>query len=146
MRPNSLAEAVESIRMGASQDVVLAEFVDVFDLAPTNDARYETITEEPVLTKDKRLDALVGAIAEYLAKQYRLGSVPSWASGTSRYLDRPWHTSSIFIDWTREVLSDGFREYLTFASPPNSHRATSSPRNGRCGGPVARNQSRHRPA
>jgi hypothetical protein len=146
MRPSSLAEAVESIRMGASQDVVLAEFVDVFDLAPTNDARYETITEELVLTKGRRLDALAGAIAEYLAKQYRLGSVPSWASRTSRYLDRPWHTSSIFIDWTREVLSDGFREYLTFASPPNSHRATSSPRNGRCGGPVARNQSRHRPA
>jgi hypothetical protein len=117
MRPNSLADAVESIRMGASQDVMLAEFVDLFDHAPTSDARYETIAEEPVLTKDKRLDALAGAIAEYLAKQYRLGSVPSWASGASRYLDQPWHTSSIFIDWRREFLSDGFREYLTFASP-----------------------------
>jgi hypothetical protein len=117
MRPNSLAKAVESIRMGASQHVALAEFVDVFDLAPTDNARYETIGEEPVLTKDKRLDALAGAIAEYLAKQYRLGSVPSWASGASRYLDQPWHTSSIFIDWRREFLSDGFREYLTFASP-----------------------------
>jgi hypothetical protein len=117
MRPNSLAEAVESIRTGAAKDIVLAEFVDMLDLAPTSDARYEMITEEPVVTKDKRLDALAGAIAEYLAKQYRLGSVPSWASGASRCLDRPWHTSSIFIDWTREVLSDGFREYLTFASP-----------------------------
>ena len=117
MRPNSLAEAVESIRMGASQDVVLAEFIETFDLAPTNDARYETIAEEPVLTKDKRLDAMAGAIAEYLAKQYSLARVQSWASGTSRYLDRPWHTSSPFIDWKREFLSDAMREYLTFASP-----------------------------
>ena len=60
---------------------------------------------------------MAGAIAEYLAKQYKLGRIPSWASGTSRYLDRPWHTSSIFIDWKREVLSDAMREYLTFASP-----------------------------
>lgn len=117
MRPNSLAEAVESIRMGASQDIVLAAFVDTFDLEPTNDARYEAIAEEPVLTKDKRLDAMAGAIAEYLAKQYSLARVPSWASGTARYLDGPWHTGSPLVDWKREFLSDAMREYLTFASP-----------------------------
>ncbi|MES2193211.1 MAG: hypothetical protein V4517_02235 [Pseudomonadota bacterium] len=60
---------------------------------------------------------MAGAIAEYLAKQYKLGRVPSWTSAASRYLDHPWHTSSIFIDWTREVVSDAMREYLTFASP-----------------------------
>jgi hypothetical protein len=75
------------------------------------------IAEEPVLMKNTRLDAMAGAIAEYLAKQYKLGRVPSWASGTSRYLDSPWHTSSIFIDWKREIVSDAMREYLTFASP-----------------------------
>jgi hypothetical protein len=117
MRPNSLADAVERIRMGESQEVMLAEFVDRFDLAATNDARYETIADEPTLTKDKRLDAAVGAIAEYLAKQYRLGRVPPWASETARILDQPWHTSSMFIDWTREFVSDAMREYLTFASP-----------------------------
>jgi len=117
MHPNTLAEAVERIRLGTSRDVTLAGFMDTFDLAPTSDARFETIAEEPVLTKDKRLDAMAGAIAEYLAKQYKLGRVPSWASGPSRYLGRPWHTSSIFIDWKREVLSDAMREYLTFASP-----------------------------
>ena len=109
MRPNSLAAAIERIKLGASQDVALAEFVDTFDLAPTGEARYATIAEEPALTDDKRLDALVGAIAEYLAKQHRLGRVPGWASGPTRYLDRPWHMCS-FAD-------DGMREYLTFASP-----------------------------
>lgn len=117
MRPNTLAEVTERIRLGALRDVTLGEFVDTFNLAPTDGARYTTIAEEPALTNDKRLDALVGAIAEYLAKQHRLGRVPSWVSGPTRYLDRPWHTSSMFIDWTREFLSDAMREYLTFASP-----------------------------
>jgi hypothetical protein len=109
MRPNSLAEAVERIRAGASQEIALAEFVDTFDLAPSIDARYVAIAEEPVLTNDKRLDALVGAIAEYLAKQHRLGRVPHWASGPGRYLDQPWHTCPF--------ANDALREYLTFASP-----------------------------
>jgi len=109
MRPRTLAEAVERIQNGVSQDVAIAEFVDTFDLSSTGEECYATIAEEPALTNDKRLDALVGAIAEYLAKQHRLGRVPPWASGPARYLDRPWHTCS-FAD-------DGMREYLTFASP-----------------------------
>ena len=117
MRPMSLAEAVGKIRMGASQKIALAEFVEAFDLAPAGDARVALIADEPAFADDKRLDAMAGAIAEYLAKQYKLGQVPSWISGKARYLDRPWHTSSLFIDWTREFLSDGMREYLTFASP-----------------------------
>jgi len=117
MRPNSLAGAVERIRKGTPQGVALAEFVDMFDLAPTGDASYEMIADEAELTSDKRLDAMAGAIAEYLAKQCKLSQIPSWASGKTRYLDRPWHKSSLFIDWTREVVSDAMREYLTFASP-----------------------------
>jgi hypothetical protein len=97
------------IRKGASQDVTLTEFVDTFDLAPTSAARYLTIADEPVLTNDERLNALVGAMAEYLAKQHRLGRVPPWVSGPARYLDRPWHTCS--------PENDAMREYLTFARP-----------------------------
>jgi hypothetical protein len=33
MRPQTLAEAVERIEKGEPQDVMLAEFVDTFDLA-----------------------------------------------------------------------------------------------------------------
>ncbi len=109
MRPNSLAEAVERIRTGALQDVALAGFVDTFDRAPTSEARYATIAEEPVLTNDKRLDALVGAIAEYLAKQRKLGRVPPWVGGPARYLDQPWHTCS--------NANAAMCEYLTFSSP-----------------------------
>jgi hypothetical protein len=109
MRPNTLADAVERIQNGSVRDVVLAEFVDTFDLARTDQDRYASIEFEPKLTGDRRLDALVGAIAEYLAKQRRLGRVPQWVSDPARRLDSPWFTT--------ESPSDPMREYLTFASP-----------------------------
>lgn len=109
MRPNTLADAVETIRAGSARDVALAEFVDGFDLAATDQDRYALIEQEPELTGDVRLDALVGAIAEYLAKQRRLGRVPPWASDSARRLARPWFTTA--------SPTDAMREYLTFASP-----------------------------
>lgn len=109
MRPNTLAEAVLRIRRGEPRDVMLAEFVDTFDLAPTDAARYAAIEAEPDLSGDARLDALVGAIAEYLAKQRRLGRVPPWASGSARRLKEPWFTT--------DSPSPALQEYLTFASP-----------------------------
>jgi hypothetical protein len=109
MRPNTLAEAVERIRAGAPQDATLAEFLDAFDMAGTSPAQYEAIEREPALTQDDRLDALVGAIAEYLAKQRRLGRVPPWVCDPARRLAEPWFTTS--------SPSDAMREYLTYASP-----------------------------
>ncbi len=109
MRPNTLAEAVERIAAGVSQDVALAEFVDTFDLAPTIDAKYVTIEREPPLSQDKRLNALVGAMAEYLAKNRRLGRVPAWVGGPERRLSDPWFTTT--------SPSPAMREYLSFASP-----------------------------
>ena len=109
MRPNTLAEAVARIQAGIARDVALAEFVDTFDLARTVDARYETIQDEPALTNDQQLDALAGAIAEYLAKQRKLGRVPAWASAPERSLDAPWFTAT--------NASDAMREFLTFSSP-----------------------------
>jgi hypothetical protein len=109
MRPNTLADAVESIQSGLPQDVALAEFVDTFDLAKSDSDRYASIEREPELTGNAKLDALVGAIAEYLAKQRRLGRVPGWASGPARRLTQPWFTTA--------SPSDAMREYLTFASP-----------------------------
>jgi hypothetical protein len=109
MRPNTLADAVERIQAGSARDVELAEFVDTFDLAKTDRDRYASIEREPKLTGDVRLDALVGAIAEYLAKQRRLGRVPRWVSDPARRLTSPWFTAA--------SPSDAMREYLTFSSP-----------------------------
>ncbi|HEY0911493.1 MAG TPA: hypothetical protein VGD75_14805 [Bradyrhizobium sp.] len=109
MRPNTLAEAVEYIQAGSAQDVMLAEFVDGFDLAKTDQDRYASLEREPNLTGDDRLDALVGAMAEYLTKQRRLGRVPSWVCDPARRLSSPWFTTA--------NPSDAMREYLTFSSP-----------------------------
>jgi hypothetical protein len=109
MRPNTLADAVERIQAGSTRDVELAEFVDTFDLATTDRDRYASIEREPKLTGDDRLDALVGAIAEYLAKQRRLGRVPQWTSDPARRLASPWFTTA--------SPSDAMREYLAFSSP-----------------------------
>jgi hypothetical protein len=109
MHPNTLADAVERIQAGSARDVVLAEFVDTFDLAETDQDRYASIEREPKLTGDFRLDALVGAIAEYLAKQRRLGRLPPWVSDPARRLTSPWFAAA--------SPSDAMREYLTFRSP-----------------------------
>jgi hypothetical protein len=109
MRPNTLADAVEEIQAGSPRDEVLAEFVDTFDAAGTDLDRFASIEREPKLTGDDRLDALVGAVAEYLAKQRRLGRVPRWVSDPARRLSSPWFTTA--------SPSDAMREYLTFASP-----------------------------
>ena len=109
MRPITLAEAVDWIQAGSAQDVALAEFIDTFDLAKSDHDRYASIECEPKLTGNDRLDALVGAIAEYLAKQRRLGRVPPWVSNPARRLTSPWFTTA--------SPSDAMREYLTFSSP-----------------------------
>ncbi len=109
MRPNTLAEAVKRIQSGEPRDEALAEFVDSFSLAADADARYATIDQEPARTSDDRLNALVGAIAEYLAKQYRLQRVPQWVSTSWRRLDEPWFTTS--------STDPAMQEYLAFASP-----------------------------
>ena len=109
MRPSTLADAVDRIQAGSARDIELAEFVDTFDLAKTDRDRYVAIEREPNLTGDEQLDALVGAIAEYLAKQRRLGHVPQWASGPARRLASPWFTTA--------SPSDAMREYLVFSSP-----------------------------
>jgi hypothetical protein len=109
MRPATLAETIERIRAGEASEQALPEFLDEFYLASAPERQFAMLASEPALTGEPRLDALAGAVAEYLARQYGLPDVPSWCFGPQRYLDRAWHASP-FAD-------DGFREYLTFASP-----------------------------
>ncbi len=109
MRPNTLAEAIERMRAGEARDVALAEFVDSFLSAPDIGAKYTSIEHEPARTGDARLDALAGAMAEYLAKQHRLGRVPKWVSDPCRRLDEPWFTTA--------SNEPAMKEYLAFTSP-----------------------------
>ncbi len=108
MRPNTLAEATTRIEQGEPLEKALSEFLDTFYLAPDTASRIEMLRDEPV-SIGTRQDALIGAVAEYLAHEYALPRVPAWAFGPARYLDHAWHTTP-FDD-------AAMREYLTFASP-----------------------------
>jgi hypothetical protein len=109
MRPNTHAEAIERISAGAPRGDTLAEFVDTFLALSDDAARLSALAASPKRTDDARLDALAGAVGEYLAKHYRLPQVPHWVSEPWRRLADPWFTTS--------STAPGMREYLTFASP-----------------------------
>ena len=95
MRPATLAEAYELMIAREPREAILSEFLDSFYLASTPEQRLACLRDEPRMTGDTRLDALAGAVAEYLAKQYRLPSVPAWTFEPCRYLDRAWHDVSL---------------------------------------------------
>jgi hypothetical protein len=109
MHPATLAETVERLLAGEPEEKVFPEFLDTFYLAPDGEARLACLTDAPPPTGDAHLDAFVGAVAEYLSRQYELPRIPDWAFEPHRYLERAWHVSPFD--------SSGMREYLTFASP-----------------------------
>ena len=108
MRPHTLAEVTTRIKTGEALDKALPEFLDAFYLARDNAARADMLRDEPPVFS-RREDALMGAVAEYLAHEYALPQTPAWAYNAARYLDQAWHTAS-FND-------DAMREFLTFSSP-----------------------------
>ena len=109
MGANLLAAALERVRAGWTLDQAFTDFLAAFFLAPDSEMQLAVLSDAPPPTGGPRLDALAGAVAEYLSKQHRLPCVPAWASEPGRYLDRPWHLCA--------ADDDGMREYLTFASP-----------------------------
>lgn len=108
MRPNTLSEAYDRIIAGETAEKAFAEFLDRFYALGDPEARSIALSDEPGLTGDAHLDALAGAAAEYLAKQYE-ARVPPWANGEARRLALPWFTT--------EQPGPGINEYLWHCSP-----------------------------
>ena len=108
MRPHTLAEAATRISSGEPLEKALPEFLDTFYLAHNATSRAAMLNDEPPPV-GLREDALMGAVAEYLAHEYGLPHTPDWAYGARRYLRTAWHASP-FDD-------AGMREFLTFSSP-----------------------------
>jgi hypothetical protein len=130
MRPNTLAEAVESIQAGSPRDVMLAEFVDTFELARTDGDRYASIEREPKLTGDRRLDALVAQSPNIWQSSAGWG-----ASHTGSAIRR---VAWIILGSRRQTLRTPCANTLPTAVQPSLPPATFSPKNGRCGARGAR--------
>jgi hypothetical protein len=88
--------------------MALGEFLDHF-YTSSNAERLECLQEEPCLLEDERVNALVAAIAEHLAKSHILTGAPRWVEKPSRFIARPWFTSS--------ASDPALQEYLTWSSP-----------------------------
>ena len=119
MTNSTLAQAFEKIVGGEPAEWALLEFVDAFFQESSNEARFALIAEAPRPTGRRHLDALAGAMGEYMAKHFCLPRIPAWIGEPSRYLDHPWHVMIFNDGRERPALSsdEGLREFLTFSSP-----------------------------
>ena len=88
-RPASLSGVVaRHLETGTGLDPLLREFCDAFYELPDAE-RPGMINEEPALLPDKpQANAYLAAVAEHLARRYRL-PVPPWTGQPDRFLKRP---------------------------------------------------------
>ena len=89
-------------------ETAIGEFLDHFYALPP-DARPQTLAAEPAIADDRRINALVGAIAEHLARNHTLPPPPAWVDGPGRFLAMPWFTTP--------NADAALCEYLTCFSP-----------------------------
>jgi hypothetical protein len=109
MRPATLAEVADRLRRGEAIEKALAEFLDEFYSANDSDSAYGMLVDEPPDTNDVRFDALLAAVAEYLAIQYVRNRAPKWVSHPKRILREPFFTST--------SNAPAMKEWLVHSSP-----------------------------
>lgn len=114
-RPRSLVEVVDWGKSQGDTDFFLREFLDTFYLADTLEERAAMLEEEPELQDRDTLNAYVAAVAEHLAREYRL-PIPAWTEGKQRFLRRahfPGGLDSLRATWIKES-PPAFRRRLIF--------------------------------
>ncbi len=103
----------------------IRDFLDRFREAPSYGLiAEETELLEPCLEDGGRADAFLASTAAYLAQKHQL-SVPRWAIGTSRALEKPWFaakTHNLRMILLQESPA-AFRVRNLFVSANALHRA-----------------------
>lgn len=131
IRPGTLAQVLQLVRKGEKFRFCLAGFLDDFYGDASDRSRAARIAEDPSLTGDPKMNALLGAIGEHLARRWNLGVPPAWTNQPERFLDRPW-----FMGHERMkgfLLAESplaFRRRFIFTEAEPLRRA-SMPRDGR---------------
>ncbi|MGA2127822.1 MAG: hypothetical protein ABSG76_16920 [Xanthobacteraceae bacterium] len=96
-------------RRGEEIERTVAECLDEFYSAGDSDSAYQMLVEEPPETDDVKLDALLAAVAEYLALQYSRNRAPKWVFHPKRILKEPLFTTS--------SNAPAMKEWLVHSSP-----------------------------
>ena len=89
----SLADTAVHIREGQPALFGVRDFLDQVDRRSAAEL-FELVSERPEPTGDRRADALLGGIAEYLSVT-RGFACPGWAQEPERFLDRFWFVSEV---------------------------------------------------
>ena len=90
-RPGTLALVLQLVQSrGEKLRYCLAGFLDDFYSDKDPAGRRARIDEDPGLSGEARLDALLGAIGEHLSGRWQLGPAPAWTDHPARFRSRPW--------------------------------------------------------
>jgi hypothetical protein len=94
MRPATLAEVARRRNAGEELASLLVGFLDSFYGELRNGTAQAALLDLPEALPDPREHALLGAIAEHLARRWSL-AIPDWSDDPSRFLKRPYFTSPL---------------------------------------------------
>ncbi len=89
IRPGTLVQVLQLVRGGEKLRFCMAGFLDDFYGDVEKRSRLRRVCDDPGPVGDARLNALIGAVGEHLARRWRLGDPPSWTAQPERFLDRP---------------------------------------------------------
>src|SRR5882724_12058671 len=90
IRPGTLAQVLRLVRNGEKLRFCLAGFLDDFYLDASKESRARRTAQDPGLTDDSKMNALLGAVGEHLAIRWNVGAPPAWTNRPERFLDKPW--------------------------------------------------------
>jgi hypothetical protein len=131
IRPGTLLQVLQLVDEGEELRFCMAGFLDGFYRDENPGSRTRRIAQDPGLTDDQKMNALLGAIGEHLSRRWNIGAAPAWTDQPKRFLDRPW-----FMGHERMkgfLLAESplaFRRRFIFTEAEPLRRA-SMPRDGR---------------
>jgi len=122
-RPSTLAEVARRANVGEQGfSPALREFLDEFYAHPAR--RQAMIDAVPEPLADARQHAILGAVAEHLARRWGL-AIPAWTNDPTRFLKRPHFTTRI-QELKAPLLAESpiaFRRRLIFTEAEPLRRA-----------------------
>jgi hypothetical protein len=131
IRPGTLVQVLQLVRHGEKLRFCMAGFLDDFYTDTEVASRRDRVADDPGLTDDARMNALLGAIGEHLVIRWNLGDAPPWSNRSERFLDRPWFMGPERMKGFLLAESPlAFRRRFIFTEAEPLRRA-SMPRDGR---------------